>query len=91
MKIAIITPFPPFRGGISKYSYNLYQDLSKTNEVYVFNFTRQYPSLLFPGKTQYLDSYKNHKSSNIFRVLDSINPFTWKKTADLIIQKKLIN
>ena len=89
MKIAIITPFPPFRGGISKYSYNLYKDLSKTNEVYVFNFTRQYPSLLFPGKTQYLDSYKNYKSSNVFRVLDSINPFTWKKTADLIIQKKI--
>ena len=47
MKIAIITPFPPLRGGISKYSYNLYNDLSKSSEVYVFNFVRQYPSFLF--------------------------------------------
>ena len=89
MKIAIITPFPPLRGGISKYSYNLYKDLSKSNEVYVFNFTRQYPSFLFPGKSQYLDNKRINKSKNIFTVIDSINPFTWRKTADLIIQKKI--
>ena len=49
MKIAIITPFPPLRGGISKYSYNLYKDLSKSSEVYVFNFTGSIHRFYFLG------------------------------------------
>ena len=38
MKIAFITPFPPYRGGISNYSESLYKELAISNEVRVFNF-----------------------------------------------------
>ena len=80
MKIAFITPFPPYRGGISKHSENLYFQLKKNNSIKVFNFKKQYPDFLFPGKTQYLENY----NSNLYdsdRTINSINPLTWQSTA----------
>ena len=40
---------------------------------------------MFPGKSQYLnnDLYKNDK--NIITLLDSVNPFTWRKVSKYII------
>ena len=89
MKIAIITPFPPYRGGISKHSENLYNELVKSEDVTIINFTRQYPDILFPGKSQYLKNPRNFNSNKVIRILDSINPFSWKKTAKIIIEKKI--
>ena len=88
MKIALITPFPPYRGGISTHSKNLYDVLSLENQVVVYNFLRQYPDFLFPGKTQYDSDSKILEDTNIIRILDSINPLTWKKVADSIIENK---
>ena len=87
MKIALITPFPPYRGGISTHSKNLYDILSLENQVVVYNFSRQYPGFLFPGKTQY-DNSIIADDSHIIRALDSINPLTWKKVANSIIKNK---
>ena len=49
MKIAFITPFPPYRGGISKHSENLYSSFINHVDIKIFNFKRQYPSFLFPA------------------------------------------
>ena len=84
MKIAFITPFPPYRGGISKHSENIYNQLNKSNNVVIFNFKRQYPSILFPGKTQYIDNFKFDLYKSV-QIIDSINPITWYKTANAII------
>ena len=86
MKIAFITPFPPYRGGISKHSENIYNELKKNHQIDVFNFKRQYPDFLFPGKTQYLKD--NKKEYNSFRIIDSINPLSWKKTSLEIVEGK---
>ena len=40
MKIAIISPFPPFRGGISKETETIYNSLKKEHEVKIINFKR---------------------------------------------------
>jgi glycosyltransferase involved in cell wall biosynthesis len=61
--------------------------LSKSHEVRAFNFTTQYPKTLFPGITQLKKGNHAQESENI-RCLSSINPYTWKKTADLIIDIK---
>jgi len=53
MRIAIVGPFPPFRGGIADLNSALAYHLSKMHEVHAFNFTTQYPKAFFPGKTQY--------------------------------------
>ncbi|MBZ0203611.1 MAG: glycosyltransferase [Ignavibacteria bacterium] len=88
MKIAFLSPFYPYRGGIAQFSDSLYLGLTKNNEAKAFNFTRQYPGLLFPGKTQFADKgdVDRHISAN--RVLDSINPFSFYKTAREIIKYK---
>ena len=50
MRIAILSCFYPFRGGISQFNASLLGELGKTHTVRAFNFTRQYPQFLFPGK-----------------------------------------
>lgn len=50
MKIAYLSVFYPFRGGIAQFNANLYRELEKTHTVQAYNFSRQYPSLLFPGR-----------------------------------------
>ena len=90
MKVAIITPFPPYRGGISKHSENLYKELTNSSvDTTILNFTRQYPSILFPGENQYLNNSTSCDSDHIIRVIDSINPISWRKTAKIIIDRKI--
>ena len=87
MRIAIVGPFPPFRGGIADLNSALAYHLSKMHEVHAFNFTTQYPKAFFPGKTQYKSGGAAQDFQNI-RCLSSINPLTWKQTANLIIELK---
>lgn len=83
MKITIIGPFPPFRGGISDFGHSLSTELKKHHTLQLINFTIQYPQFLFPGKTQYKSNYDGKFYSQ--RILSSINPLTWKNSANEII------
>jgi len=85
MRIAIVGPFPPFRGGISDLNSALAYHLSKVHKVKGFNFTTQYPTMLFPGKTQYKTG-KAAQDYESIRCVSSINPLTWSKTASLIVE-----
>ena len=76
MRICLVGPAWPYRGGISHYNTCLAKELSKRHEVNVVNFSRLYPDFLFPGKTQYDESASVHAVPSI-RLIDSINPFTW--------------
>ena len=86
MRIAFLSPFYPFRGGIAQFSDSLYISLSQIAEVKAFTFTRQYPKLLFPGKTQFVSKSDLNRNIPVTRVLDSINPGTYYKTAKEIIK-----
>ena len=88
MKLALITPFPPYRGGISKHSENLYNELRKNNDVIVYSFSRLYPEILFPGTNQYLENSEYNDTKSI-RSIDSLNPKTWKLTSENILEKKI--
>ena len=83
MKIIITGVAPPYRGGISLHNALLYNELSKEHDVFCYNFIRQYPDFLFPGKTQY-DLGKTAISIPSKRTLDSINPLSWYSTANQI-------
>ncbi len=79
MKVVIVSVFPPFRGGIARFNSHLAAALKAGgHDVFEINFSRQYPSFLFPGKTQYIDGSTH---SSIPALLDSINPISWRKTA----------
>ncbi len=85
MRIAILSPFYPYRGGIAQFSAMLYNQLiNEGHQVEAFNFKRLYPDFLFPGKTQYVDENDEAIRINTIRLLDSINPLSFSKTVRAI-------
>ena len=84
MKIAILSCFYPYRGGIAQFNANLLMELGKAHEVRAFNFSRQYPSFLFPGKTQYVTEEDEAVPVESEALLDTASPFTWGRTASAI-------
>lgn len=77
MRIAVLSCFYPFRGGIAQFNAALFAELGKTDIVRAFNFTRQYPDFLFPGKTQYVTPDDEAMSVESTAVLDTANPLSW--------------
>lgn len=86
MKIALLSCFYPYRGGIAQFNANLFNELSKEHDVRAFNFTRQYPDILFPGKTQYVTEDDEAVSIESTALLDTANPFSWIRMARSIRQ-----
>ena len=84
MKIAILSCFYPYRGGISQFNANIFDELGKSHTVKAFNFTRQYPDFLFPGKTQYVTKDDEAVPVESEALLDTANPFTWISAAKKI-------
>jgi glycosyltransferase involved in cell wall biosynthesis len=84
MRFAVLSPFYPYRGGIAQFSMSLYQALAKEHDVKVFSFSRLYPGFLFPGKTQFVEGSEVATLVPSERILDSINPFSYEKTAKAI-------
>ena len=80
MKIAILSCFYPYRGGISQFNACLYGELSKEHVVRAFNFKRQYPEFLFPGKTQFVTEDDEAVPVESTSLLDTANPFTYIST-----------
>ena len=80
MKIAILSCFYPYRGGISQFNACLYGELSKRHIVKAFNFKRQYPEFLFPGKTQYVTADDEAVPVESESLLDTANPFSYIST-----------
>lgn len=82
MKISLVGPFPPFRGGIANFNSSLADALSQRHTVKKVSFTTQYPKFLFPGKSQFQSP---QSSTNNNRILSSINPLTWKRSVKQIL------
>ena len=85
MRIAVLSVFPPFRGGIAQFNDSMCAAFDQNDhDVLRVNFKRQYPRLLFPGESQYDEA--SFPLENV--LLDSINPLTWRKTARFIVEYK---
>ena len=84
MKIAILSCFYPFRGGIAQFNASLFGELSRSHTVRAFNFTVQYPDLLFPGKTQYVTDKDPAVPVESEALLSTVDPFSWCKTSRAI-------
>lgn len=88
MKIAFLSTFYPFRGGIAQFNALMYRELEKEHTVKAYTFKRQYPDLLFPGQTQYVTEKDNADPIPSERVLDTINPITYCSTARKMRKEK---
>lgn len=76
MKIISLGPAYPYRGGLASFNHRLSKEfISEGHSVELVTFSLQYPSVLFPGKTQYNDGPS--PDLKITRELNSINPFNW--------------
>ena len=76
-KVIIIGPAHPYRGGIANFNNSLAKAfLENGDDIQVFSFKLQYPSFLFPGKTQY-ETSEPPKDIVIKSLINSINPFNW--------------
>lgn len=80
MRIALVGPLAPWRGGLSQYLGLLGDALATRAEVRGVTFTRQYPSFLFPGTSQ-LDPDAERPGFPVEALLDSIRPLSWRRTA----------
>jgi len=77
-KIIIIGPAYPLRGGgISTFNERLAKEfIDEGFDTTIYTFSYQYPSFLFPGKTQY--SSEDAPAGIPIKIkINSINPFNW--------------
>ncbi|MCI5058926.1 MAG: glycosyltransferase, partial [Flavobacteriales bacterium] len=89
MKICIVGPAFPLRGGIANFNEALARSLmTEGHDVEIISFTLQYPNFLFPGKTQFDETGSPPKNLKIKELVNSINPFSWLKTARYIKASK---
>ena len=88
-KIIIIGSAYPLRGGgIATFNERLAEELQSTNnKVSIYSFSLQYPSLLFPGSSQY-STDPAPKNLDIHAIINSINPLNWLKVANKIVREK---
>ena len=95
MKIVILGPAYPYRGGLATIMETMAREYqSRGHEVSIYTFTVQYPSLLFPGKSQYVETLAPADLS-IERVMNTVNPFNWvrlglrlkREKPDMILMK----
>ena len=85
MKIILIGPFYPYRGGISDTNEELAKSLIKNNHfVKVINFKMLYPNFLFPGKTQFCKEKKEFPKISNHNLINSFNIFNWNKVVEKI-------
>lgn len=84
MRISIIGPAYPLRGGIAHHVYWLWQELtSRGHSVQVVSFKKLYPGLLFPGATE-RDRSRMKLDAGALPILGPLNPLTWLRAFKLV-------
>lgn len=85
--IVIVGPASPYRGGIATGNDILAEEFANQHNVRIINFTVQYPKILFPGKTQFLENPPTPLKYNK-RLLNSVNPLSWIKIGKQLREEK---
>ena len=95
MKIVLLGPAHPYRGGLASIMETMAREWEgRGHEVRIYTFSVQYPSLLFPGKTQYVTT-PAPEDLHIERVMNTVNPINWvrlglrlkREKPDMIVMK----
>ena len=84
-RITLIGPAWPYRGGIAHFQLATTRALAaRGHDVDAVTFRRQYPELLFPGKSQFDDGPPPPDQPPAAQVMDPLNPRTWWQTARMV-------
>lgn len=88
MRVIIIGPAHPLRGGLSTFNERLARQFqSEGHETSIFSFSLQYPGFLFPGKSQYSDA-PAPENLDIHTRINSVNPLNWYSVGKEIKQAR---
>jgi glycosyltransferase involved in cell wall biosynthesis len=84
MRISLIGPVTPYRGGIAHFTTQLAKRLMDTgHDIQVISFKKQYPQWLYPGESD-KDFSPGRERVEAEYILTPLNPFTWRKTVKTI-------
>ena len=76
-KILIVGPAYPLRGGLATYNERLAREFNALgHQCEILSFSLQYPSILFPGKTQF-STDAAPDDLTILSEINSVNPLNW--------------
>jgi glycosyltransferase involved in cell wall biosynthesis len=88
MKVLIVGPAHPYRGGIADTNEALGRAFQRIGaDTSLITFKVQYPNFLFPGKTQFTED-PAPQGQKILRYIHAFNPFNWISTAIKIRKMK---
>ena len=86
--VVIIGPAHPLRGGLATFNQRLAKEFIESgHNCSIYSFSLQYPSFLFPGKTQYSDE-PAPEGITIHTVINSVNPLNWLKVGNRLRKEK---
>jgi len=87
-KLVIIGPAHPLRGGLATFNQRLAKQFNdEGHSCSIYSFSLQYPSFLFPGKTQFTDE-PAPENLVIHAVINSINPLNWIRIGNRLKKEK---
>lgn len=87
MKITVLGPVWPYKGGIAQYTGALCTALRKKHEVTALSYSMQYPKLLYKHP-------QRDTANTAFRfepvafLLNTVNPLSWRRTAKQIREQE---
>ncbi len=84
MRISIIGPAYPLRGGIAHHVYWLRRELvARGHQAQVISFRKLYPRILFPGTTE-IDTSGMALDAHAIQILTPLNPLTWLRARRMV-------
>jgi glycosyltransferase involved in cell wall biosynthesis len=87
-KVIIIGPAHPLRGGLATFNQRLAKEyIDNGADCSICSFSLQYPSFLFPGKTQFTEE-PAPAGISIHTWINSINPLNWWKVGNRLRKEK---
>lgn len=88
MKVIIVGPAHPLRGGLATFNERLaYALQEQQHDVSIYSYALQYPGFLFPGQTQFTDE-PAPEGLNIRTIINSVNPLNWLRTGNALAREK---
>lgn len=83
-KVLIIGPAYPLRGGLATFNQRLAEEfIRQGDDCAIVSFSLQYPSVFFPGKTQY-SSEPAPEGLTVHTIINSVNPLNWLSVGNML-------
>lgn len=76
MRITLIGPVSPYRGGIAQYTAQLHAALGNTDDRLTLSYSRQYPAMLYPGGND-KEPQPHRYLPDVEYSIDAANPLSW--------------